>query len=164
MGILTVELIPKTVFFSNVRTVLPKKYWDVIRKESYARANHKCEICYNKGKDQGFNHDLECHEIWDFNNETRVQKLVSVTSLCPICHQVKHFGRTSAIGKQAQAFKQLETVNGWSHKQCLDHLKEIMIEWLDRSKYKWRLDLSILNELFNIPKEVIKEGEKKRKI
>jgi len=31
---LTVELIPKTCFYSNVRTLLPNKYWDLLRKDS----------------------------------------------------------------------------------------------------------------------------------
>jgi 5-methylcytosine-specific restriction endonuclease McrA len=122
MGQLTVELIPKTVFFSNVRTLLKQKYWDLVRKDSYKRAGHKCEICGEKGKEQGFRHDVECHEIWDYDNTTRVQKLLGLISLCPKCHQVKHFGRTSAIGKQAEAFKHLEHVNKWTHKQCVDHV------------------------------------------
>ena len=34
--------------------------------------------------------------------------------------------------------------------------------WKDRSQYKWKLDLSILNEKFDIPKKLITEAEKKR--
>ena len=116
MGRLTVELIPRTLFFSNVRTLLPKKYWDSIRKDSYEKAKDKCEICGDTGKNQGYRHNLECHEIWDYNEEKKVQKLVGLVSLCPKCHQVKHFGRTSAIGKQAEAFKHMEKVNNWNHK------------------------------------------------
>ena len=55
MGKLTVELIPKTVFFSNVRTLLKQKYWDLVRKDSYEKAEHKCEICGEKGKDRDLN-------------------------------------------------------------------------------------------------------------
>ena len=50
MGRLTVELIPRTLFFSNVRTLLPKKYWNIIRKDSYDKAENKCEICGDTGK------------------------------------------------------------------------------------------------------------------
>ena len=163
MGRLTVELIPRTLFFSNVRTLLPKKYWNIIRKDSYDKADNKCEICGDTGKNQGYGHNVECHEIWDYNEEKKVQKLLGLVSLCPKCHQVKHFGRTSAIGKQAEAFKHMEKVNNWNHKQCLDHLKVAMSEWMERSKYKWFIDLSYLNEKYEVPKKLINEAEKKRK-
>jgi hypothetical protein len=29
-----------------------------------------CEICKETGKKQGYPHDLECHEIWDYDAET----------------------------------------------------------------------------------------------
>lgn len=163
MGKVTVELIPKTVFFSNVRTLLKQKYWDLVRKDSYEKADYKCEICGEKGKDQGFKHDVECHEIWKYDEKTRVQKLMGLISLCPKCHQVKHFGRTSAIGKQAQAFKHMEHVNNWSHKQCVNHVAEAFEEWNDRSKYKWYLDLSYLSQNYGIPKKILTEAQNKRK-
>jgi 5-methylcytosine-specific restriction endonuclease McrA len=160
---LHIELVPKTCFYSNVRTLLPNKYWDKLRKESYEKANHVCEICGDNGKNQGYNHNVECHEIWSYDDDTRTQKLLGLISLCPKCHQVKHFGRTSAIGKQPEAFKHLEKVNEWNHKQCVDHAKEAMLEWMDRSKYKWKLDLGVLTELCGeIPKKLITEAEKKR--
>tara|TARA_R100000908_G_C3750970_1_gene145558 strand:- start:1527 stop:2024 length:498 start_codon:yes stop_codon:yes gene_type:complete len=163
MGKLTVELIPKTVFFSNVRTLLKQKYWDLVRKESYAKADYKCEICGDTGKNQGYNHNVECHEIWEYDDKKRLQKLTGLISLCPNCHQVKHFGRTSAIGKQAQAFKHMEKVNNWSHKQCVKHVAEAFEEWNERSKYKWHLDLSYLSDNYKIPAKMLTEAQNKRK-
>ena len=93
----------------------------------------------------------------------KYKNYLGLISLCPKCHQVKHFGRTSAIGKQAEAFKHMEKVNNWNHKQCLDHLKVAMSEWRERSKYQWFIDLSYLNEKYEIPKKLINEAEKKRK-
>lgn len=160
---LKIELIPKTCFFSNVRTLLPSKYWDILRKASYEKAGHVCEICGDNGRNQGYKHTVECHEIWDYDDKLKVQILRGLISLCPRCHQVKHFGRTSAVGLQAVAFKHMEKVNKWNHKDCVTHLAETMTEWADRSKYKWRLDIQILTELCDeIPKKVITEAEKKR--
>lgn len=161
--IITVELIPKTVFFSNVRTLIKKKYWDIVRNESYEKAGHKCEICGGKGKDQGYRHDVECHEIWEYDEIKRVQKLIGLISLCPRCHQVKHFGRTSAIGKQAEAFAHMEKVNNWDHRQCVQHLSVAMSEWVERSKYEWYIDLEYLTENYGIPKKIITEAQNKRK-
>jgi hypothetical protein len=80
---LTIELIPKTCFFSNVRTLLPKKYWDLLRRSSYAKAGYKCEICGESGKNQGYKHEVECHEIWEYNDRLKIQKLLGLVSLCP---------------------------------------------------------------------------------
>lgn len=164
MGKLTIELIPKTCFFSNVRTLLPKKYWDILRRASYEKAQYKCEICGESGKDQGYRHDVECHEIWHYDDKLKIQVLTGLISLCPKCHQVKHFGRTSAIGLQAEAFKRLERVNNWNHKQCVTHLAETMTEWVERSKYKWNIDLNVLHETFEIPKELITEAQSKERV
>jgi hypothetical protein len=38
-----------------------------------------------------------------------------------------------------------------------------MDKWMDRSKYKWHLDLTYLKENFEIPNKLITEAEKKRK-
>ena len=35
------ELVPDGCWYSNLRTELPKKLWDVVRKDAYARANGK---------------------------------------------------------------------------------------------------------------------------
>jgi hypothetical protein len=34
--------------------------------------------------------NLECHEEWDYDDETHVQKLTGLIALCGRCHRVKH--------------------------------------------------------------------------
>ena len=63
-GKLLVELIPKTCWFSSVRTTVKPSEWDKLRKMAYTAADNKCGICGELGKEQGHKHDLECHEIW----------------------------------------------------------------------------------------------------
>jgi len=155
---LTIELVPSTCWFSNVRSQVPKKEWDRLRKESYKKAKYKCEICGGSGLEQGYRHALECHEIWSYNDETKVQKLDGLISLCPQCHQVKHIGRTTIIGKQAEAFKQLEKVNGWDHKEVVDYVAEAFIIHRWRSNWEWILDVGMLTEVYGVDKKLIKEG------
>ena len=163
MGRITIELIPRTCFGSNVRSLFKQKYWDILRRASYEKAGHVCEVCKASGKDQGYRHNVECHEIWTYDDKTRTQRLDGLISLCPKCHQVKHFGRASAIGKQAEVFLHMESVNDWNHHQCVQHAAESMTLWLERSKYKWYIDLSVLHEEYELPKKLITEAEKKRK-
>lgn len=143
---LGVELVPKTCHYSNVRTTLKPKEWDTIRFISYQLANNKCEICGQTGLEQGYGHRVECHEIWEYNDKKFTQKLIGVISLCPLCHQVKHIGRANAMGKQADVFKQLETVNKWNHKQVVEHVAESFETYYERSKHEWLLDISILKK------------------
>lgn len=143
---LTVELIPSTCHYSNVRTTVKSKEWDKIRFISYDKANHKCEICGETGKKQGFKHDVECHEIWEYDDVNKIQKLIGLIALCCLCHQVKHIGRAMAMGNQNECFSHLAKVNKWVPEQIIEHIEYSFIQHKERSKYQWTLDLSILNE------------------
>lgn len=162
---LTVELVPKTCHYSNVRTTLKTKDWDIIRHISYENANHACEICGQTGLEQGYKHKVECHEIWKYDDKKKVQKLIGLISLCPLCHQVKHIGRAMAIGKQPEVFKHLEIINDWNHKQVAEHLAEAFMLNKERSKYEWSLDISILiKKPYNISIKTNKKRNFKRKV
>lgn len=165
---LTVELIPSTCHFSNVRSTVTPAEWDKIRFISYAAADNKCEICGSNGTLQGYKHKVECHEIWDYDDLNHVQTLTGLISLCVFCHQVKHIGRSIAIGKQAVCFQQLAKVNKWSQKEIEEHISSSFQLHKERSKHQWTLDLSLLTtEPYNIvlkkTKERIFEVKKKYK-
>ena len=157
--LLTVELVPKTCWWSSVRTTVKKEEWDKIRFISYEAANHKCEICGDTGKNQGYKHNVECHEIWEYDDENKIQKLIGLISLCPTCHQVKHIGRAIAIGKHQEAYNQLAKVNKWTKQQVEQHILESFEIHRERSKYEWDLDISILTEE---PYEIKLKNTKKR--
>jgi len=155
---LTIELVPTTCSFSNVRSQVSKKTWDKLRKQSYSDANNKCEICFSSGRKQGYKHDVECHEMWEYDDENKIQKLVKLISLCPRCHQVKHIGRTTVVGKQKIALKHLELINNWNHKQVVQYLADAFITHRWRSNWYWSLDISVLTDVYQIDKKLIKEG------
>jgi hypothetical protein len=143
---LTVELVPKSCWWSSVRTTVKPAEWDKIRFISYEAANHKCEICGEIGKNQGYKHNVECHEIWEYDDENKIQKLKGLISLCPICHQVKHIGRAIAMGRHKDAYSQLMKVNKWTLQEVEQHVLASFELHKERSKYEWDLDLSILTE------------------
>ena len=98
---------------------------------------------------------MECHEIWNYNDETHTQTLVGLVSLCPNCHQVKHIGRAIAMGRQEICLKQLAKVNKWTPIEIQQHILSSFELHKERSKYQWTLDLSLLTiEPYNI---VLKE-------
>jgi len=134
--LLEIELVPQTSHFKNLRSELKSSEWDLLRKDSYKQANHCCEICGGKGRKW----PVECHEIWNYQNGT--QTLLGLISLCPSCHEVKHFGLAQIKGRDGIAMKHLMKVNEWSIRQASAHIQEAFTIWDKRSKQPWTLDIS----------------------
>lgn len=145
--LLTVELVPSTCWFSNVRDHVPKTVWDFLRRTTYQRANYTCLSCGGKGNQW----PVECHEIWHYDEQQQIQTLEGLTALCPSCHQVKHFGLATVIGCADQASAHLSYVNNWSAEQTNSYLQTVWDIWKRRSCLGWSLNLSLLNSYgFNI--------------
>lgn len=142
---LTSELVPKTAWYSNVRSNVTRSEWDIIRYQVYANAGNVCEICGGKGK----RHAVECHEVWEYDDDTNIQKLVRMIALCPACHSVKHLGRARAVGIYAEALAQLRKVNDMTIGEAKAYAKTIFEQWEERSKHKWKLDIKNLNQYTN---------------
>src|ERR1044071_5919999 len=96
---LTIELVPKTCWCSNLRDHLSKEEWDVVKKYTSKNAGYICEICSGKGDKW----PVECHEIWLYDDKRKIQTLERTIALCPSCHEVKHFGLASINGRSEQA-------------------------------------------------------------
>jgi len=158
---LTIELVPKTSHYNNVRTLLPSSVWDKLRKESYAKAKYKCEICKDSGLNQGYKHALECHEIWDYRGDEQV--LTGLISLCPKCHQAKHVGRAIAMGRSKLIFEHIARVNKWDMETVEKYVGACFQDHKERSKLKWNLNVRVLTEKYNVPKKLIDESLRTRK-
>jgi len=142
---LTLEVVPQSNWGVNLRSRLSQKDWDKLRKAEYRRAKNLCEICGSSGLKQNFKWPVECHEIWHYDDSTHIQALQGLLVLCPRCHQVKHFMRSEIVGLRDQALLQLMTVNGWNTRQAEYHVEDAKIQWAERSRFKWTLDLSWLS-------------------
>ncbi|MFH1332973.1 MAG: HNH endonuclease [archaeon] len=158
---LEMELIPETVWFSNLRTRIPTSEWDKIRKQSYANANYRCQICGSNGKNQihttrgSLKGTLNCHEVWEYDNKNCIQKLKGFIALCGDCHLVKHFGLTQMKVKEwdidiNKVIKHFLKVNKVDRKAFDKHFKKTMDTWNKRSEHEWTTDLA---EYKNLVKE-----------
>jgi len=141
---LTVELVPKSAWYKNVRSEIPKKDWDTLRKASYNKAGYKCEVCGGKGS----KHPVECHEIWEYDDKTHIQKLKGLTALCPKCHLVKHLGYAQSSGKGEIAIQQLMKVNQMTAEEVNEYIYTVFEVWYQRSQHRWELDLSYLSRKY----------------
>ena len=77
---------PRSCFFSNLRSNLSKRDWEKLRQYTIEKANKRCEICSSDGGGSS----LECHEIWQYDDANNTQKLIGLVALCKACHRSKH--------------------------------------------------------------------------
>lgn len=141
--LLTIELVPKTSWYKNVRSNVSKEVWDKLKKITFSRAEHRCEICGGRGN----RWPVECHEIFVYNDEDHIQKLVGLVALCPACHEVKHIGLAGLRGKENLAKAHLAKVNNWSIEDAGLYIEACFEVWHRRSCHQWQLDLSYLERL-----------------
>lgn len=152
---LNIELVPQTCWFSNVRSILTKKQWDIVKSQVANAAYDMCQICGGIGP----KHPVECHEIWTYDDAKQIQKLTGMIALCPDCHRVKHIGLAQIRGKGEQAIKHFMKVNKLSQKQTEKAIQEAFNIWAKRSDMEWTLDISHLKE-YGIDVSKIKEPTK----
>ena len=81
---LELEIIPDTTKYQNLKVAVPQTTWAKLSKDTRIRFNNKCAIC---GTTQN---QLNCHEVWEWNDKSWVQKLMALIPLCPLCHATKH--------------------------------------------------------------------------
>ena len=138
---LSIELVPSSSWFNNVRSAVTKKRWDYIRARVCSLAYDTCEIC----GDIGPKHPVECHEIWSFNNKESIRKLEGMIALCPNCHMVKHFGLAEVQGKRGWALYHFMKVNGLTRNKAEAYIKQAFEVWEKRSTKEWTVDISHLS-------------------
>ena len=146
---LTIELVPRTAWYTNVRSNVDRRTWDIIRNKSYEEAKWVCEICGDTGLNQGLKHRLECHEIWHYDDETHIQKLTGFISLCPFCHLCKHIGLAQIKGKMDIVVDHLIKVNSVTEEEIDAYYHECVKIWNKRSNYKWEIDISYIDQYLN---------------
>lgn len=138
--LLTVEMVPKSAWFKNLRSELTRAQWDKVRKGCYRKAGFKCEVCGGKGR----RHPVECHEVWEYNDEACTQTLIGLVALCPDCHQVKHMGLAEINGKKEEATRHLGKVNGWTKEDASLYVEAAFEQYYKRSEKEWKIDISYI--------------------
>jgi type II secretory ATPase GspE/PulE/Tfp pilus assembly ATPase PilB-like protein len=140
---LLVELVPRTCWYSNVRTNVSAAEWNVCKRYVRDRSGDRCEICGGVGA----RWPVECHEIWEYDDTKHVQRLADLIALCPPCHEVKHIGRAEALGNLRRAERHLMAVNGWTNSEVTRYLRQVFDLWAARSLHNWTLDISMLTDI-----------------
>ena len=142
---LKAELVPKASWFKNLRAYVPAGDWELLRQETYARYGNKCGICSAEGR-------LNCHEVWEYDENTQVQHLTGLIALCDMCHHVKHIGMAGVLATQGKldyqrVVEHFMKVNDCDNAAFDNHMKQVFVQWEIRSSYKWKIDFGKYKEL-----------------
>jgi hypothetical protein len=144
---LTIELVPSTSWYNNMRKVLSPQEWDKVRKKSYEDYGHRCGICGASGR-------LNCHEIWAYDDQKHIQKLNGFIALCDLCHHVKHICLAGILANKGQLdfenlIRHFMAVNACTRKIFDEHHKDAFEKWHSRSRYQWTVDFGEYARLIN---------------
>jgi hypothetical protein len=136
---LTIELVPESCRYSNLRKAVSRENWDIIRRRVYAEAGLRCAVCGRSSK-------LNCHEIWDYDDTRRVQTLMGFTALCDMCHYVKHLGFAQVLAAKGQLNYDNVIAHFCRVNKCVladfrEHETAVFWKWLFRSVKPWTTDL-----------------------
>lgn len=135
---LQIEMVPTSAWSQNLRLSIPASKWDKLRKSVHERNGMKCQICGSPNK-------LNCHEEWDFNEETGVQTLVGLGTVCSMCHHVAHIGKSKQLAAAGRldikaVVEHFLTVNEVDLEVFAQHESESISKWLHQSTIEWKPD------------------------
>ena len=136
---LTIELVPATTWYDNLRKRIAPAEWDKIRKKAYADYDHKCGICGSEGR-------LNCHELWQYDDERHIQRLAGFIALCDLCHHIKHFGLAGILAEEGKldiekVIEHFVKVNNCGRAEFEAHRRKAFEQWHERSQHQWHIDL-----------------------
>ncbi|WP_374210132.1 DUF5710 domain-containing protein [Pseudonocardia sp. McavD-2-B] len=118
---LFVDMIPRTCWFTNVRTCVSPRDWERLRRMILGRAGHRCEAC-GATADRDAQRWLEAHERWSYDDRTRTQTLRRLICLCSPCHSSTHIGYANVTGRADEALAHLRHVTGMTDQQTARHV------------------------------------------
>jgi len=156
---LSIELVPVNCK-DAASDHLSKKEWEKVRRNELLRADFKCEICGQ------IDPKLECHETWDYNEESGNQTLTNLLMLCDSCHNVKHMWQTWIKGNSDSflfAVDHFEKINNLCYDSAILFIEYSIQLLYERKKIEWGLDISLIeNYGVNLPKTVFEYSERKQ--
>ena len=136
---LRIGLLPKGAWGNDFSRTFSKNNWDIIRNKCYEKANGICQICGSKTD------DLDAHEVWSFDVESKTQTLKDIIGICSSCHGVIHFHNSNRLGYGENAKRHFMRVNNATELEFASHLTKAIMVYEERNKvYRWKMiaDLS----------------------
>jgi len=148
---LTIELVPSSCWYNNLRKALPGSIWKGLRLQVYADYDHKCAVCEAEGR------GLNCHEVWEYADEIHIQTLKGFVALCNLCHHVKHLGQAGILASQGhldfdEVIDHFCEVNECEEDDFYLARREAFEKWVERSQHEWTTNFGEYQSLLDLVK------------
>jgi len=130
------ELVPKTCWGTNLRSLLTTTEWRQISKYVRDKSKNLCQYCGTCSK------KTHAHEVWSYDDITCIQALEDIHCVCEKCHLVKHFGYAKVQKRDKEAIEQLKLLNNCTDEEAMAHIADCFELWADRSSKSWKLNVS----------------------
>lgn len=147
------EFIPRAQNYRNARSVLaflnssdrfPFSAWSKIRDQVEQEARGCCIVCKGKGTQRKA---TECHEVWEYDQHTGIQRLKALQALCPDCHAIKHINRhfrADSLPEFVRLLSRYAQLNGISEDEARADFCKAMERKLALDDAEMKLGLSLL--------------------
>lgn len=132
------HLVPKPLWGKSAAQLFKGKghgVWKRIRSDALQVAPNACQVCSEPGPDS----TLNCHELWDYDDEHSTATLVGLRIQCRNCDCAVHMGRAEKHGFLDVAIAQLCKVNGITEPEAIRLYRRAKGVWSQRNKKQWRI-------------------------
>jgi hypothetical protein len=135
---LQIEMVPVPSWGKSLRNSIPKSRWNKIKEGVHDQNGRKCQICGSPNK-------LHCHELWEFGDRSKTQRLVGLGTVCHMCHHATHIGRSKQLASHGEldieaVVKHFLKVNECTFATFSKHESEALAIWDGRSQHVWNID------------------------
>lgn len=142
---LTIELVPRPLWYLSLYNLLPRKEWDRLRNQVYAQYDYHCGICGVDGR-------MNCHEIWEYDDVNHIQRLAGLIALCNMCNHCKHILLSGTLARQGKLDLKAVVVhfcrvNRISMSEFIPIRRSALKQWNERSKHEWTQDFGEYSSL-----------------
>lgn len=130
------EFVPKSLSYINVRSKVTEERWRKISES--VRQIGVCSCCGAVvGKEQ-----LHAHEVWEYDDYKKIQKLTDIVPVCSYCHAVIHFGHSvNELGmKKENLLQWYANVNRITYEAAESDLSLAYEKQSERDQYIWQQD------------------------
>lgn len=137
---LYLNLIPSNLWYLNLRKLLTDQAWKQLSNDIRAAQHWTCQACGISIRQLKSPKWFDCHEMWDFNEQTHEVSLLCLVCLCKKCHSATHFGYASIKQQDQVAFAHLCKVNHWDKESAQVYIEACFEQWSQRSQKTWTLE------------------------
>jgi hypothetical protein len=94
------QMIPEPLWGINLRSLLPEKKWEALKKSTSSHSGRCCCICGCRNINQDW--EVECDEQWSYKidsiSQVGIVYFQGLQAVCTACHNIYHFGRAYREG------------------------------------------------------------------